>query len=142
VSSGPPGVEISLHDVELRAAVSTNVGGIAVLEGVAGIRRVRHHDHVQCSEAATLAIAQINVELDGASKKVWFEVGVRIYTGLCRQVHAIVVVKTDLIAAVDVSLGPILRVLDVQCRVDSVNFHREGRELSARRRIGLGRRIW
>ena len=104
VSSGPPGVLISFHDVELRAAVSTNIGGVTVLEGIATICRVRHNDCIQSGEAAAFTIAQINIELDGATKKVWLKIGIWIQSGRCRQVHAIVVVKTDLSAVEDFSL--------------------------------------
>ena len=84
--------------------MSANVHGIAVLEGVAMVLRVRHNDGVQCSDAAALAIAHIDVELDGASEKVWLKVGVRVQSGLRREVHAIVVVEADLGAAPDFSL--------------------------------------
>ena len=101
--------------------MSANVHGVAVLEGIALILRVRHHDGVQCSDAAALAIADINIKLDGASEKVWLKVGVRVQSGLRREIHAIVVVEADLGAAPDFSLGPIPWVLDVQLCVGSIN---------------------
>ena len=38
VSSSPPSILIRFHDVKLRASVSTNIGSIAVLEGIAVVR--------------------------------------------------------------------------------------------------------
>ena len=62
------------------------------------VLRVRHNDGVQCSDAAALAIADINIKLDGASEKVWLKVGVRVQSGLRREVHAIVEIEANLIS--------------------------------------------
>ena len=75
VSSSPPSILIRFHYIELRATVSANICGIAVLERIAVVRRIWHHNGIKGSETATFTVAQVNIKFNGASEELWFEVG-------------------------------------------------------------------
>jgi len=73
VRGGLPGPLVGLHDVELRAVISTDLVGITVVHTV--VRRLisairllaGHGNKVKGSDAATVALAEVHVVLDRAS---------------------------------------------------------------------------
>ena len=64
VRGTPESIFVCLHDVELRASIATNIGAIAVLEGIAGVLRRGHHDGIESGQASTSTLIQVYVELD------------------------------------------------------------------------------
>lgn len=75
---------VGLHDVKLRAPVTTNLICIAVFERVTIVIDCRHENIVKSSNTATASFAQINIVLNTTSNKVCSEIALRIYSIDCR----------------------------------------------------------
>ena len=123
---------VRLHHVELGTHVATDRRSIAVLEWVVIVLGRWHHDRIESGQAAAVTLGQVNVELEGTAEDVRLEVCPGVKGRRSGQVHAVVVVEADLCPVVYSGLSPVLRILHIELRVDSIDLYRESWELSCR----------
>ena len=74
VSRSMERVSIGLLNIELRAPVTANLVGVAVLEWIVVIVEGRHEDGVKGRDAAAADFAQVDIVFEDATEQVWLVV--------------------------------------------------------------------
>ena len=74
---------ICFHDVEFGAPEATYLIGVTVPKGFIRVVYCWHKNLVDCSDASTAYLAQIDIVLDAPTEHVWGEVSAFVNLPLC-----------------------------------------------------------
>ena len=124
VSSRVEGILIGLHEIELWAPVSSNLVCITILERILIVLHAGHQHSVKGGDTATADFTQVNIVFDGATEHVWHEVLRIVELLLSGQVHAIVVVISEL-SSICFCTGPRPVELDPEWSLNTIDVNKK-----------------